>query len=94
MEQPLNLAVSWTSLLDKSKLSKGMNSEQGSDLKDSFKKHHLSEENFQVEEYLAKFGGVSMFDSNNEDNEDVDEEKGEDSDDCEISVTGDQTEDK
>ena len=98
MEQPLNLAVSLNSALasDKSIKSKGNNSYANTpELNDKLSPSHGTEDTYQVEEYLAKFGGVSMFDSNNDDHEIATIAKPSDSDNvqCDIPVTEEQRED-
>ena len=71
--KPLNMVSSWMSSVNSHKpeeQSKEVNFDKSVlCLKDKY----LCENNFRVEEYLAKFGGVSMFDSNDEyeDNDDV-----------------------
>ena len=89
-EQPLNLASSWTSPTSHDKSQRVPEGGNSSELSSGLKDKYLSEESFQVDEYLAKFGGVSMFDSNDEDNDElVDDKKCADSDNDqnEISVT-------
>ena len=66
MVKPPNIVSSWISSLNSQKTddqSKDIPSDKSMlTLKDKY----LADNNFRVEEYLAKFGGVSMFDSNDE----------------------------